>query len=67
VKDFERNPNIEYAPEIYFYEPKNAAKWAYELRYNYICDVEIPTNATVLHFSDKSRTDKILEAENNLA
>jgi hypothetical protein len=60
IDNFNSDPSIECAPGIYFCEAKCAAKWAFELGYKYICDVEIPPDAKVLHLTEKSRTDKII-------
>jgi hypothetical protein len=60
LEDFDSNPNIECAPGIYFCEAKRAVYWSRLLGYEYISDVEMPDDATVLKFRHKCRTNKII-------
>ena len=54
------DPTMECGNGIYFCEWKDAFYWAYELGYTHVCDIEIPKNAQIAHFTGKSKTDKIL-------
>lgn len=60
VADFDPNPDKECSDGLYFCDLTQVLYWSSMLKYDHVFDVEIPGDAKVIHFSDKSRADKLI-------
>lgn len=58
--DFDPNPKLECSKGLYFCTPSQVLYWARNLDYNYVLDVEVPSDAKVVNFPDKSRANKLV-------
>jgi len=60
ITNFDSNPQNSCSQGLYFCGPSQVFYWTILLGYSHVVDVEIPDDAKVIHFSDKSRADKLI-------